>query len=459
MLESRAIFRHLENVPSDLMRPPPKITSSPIPSKNFSESPNKSFDKENYTGEFIYKTVSFASFKPDHQTETSCKLNDDLSEKLASEGPAKEEQEGKFQILLEQNQRLIEIVNESIEEKELWREKYETMENRRSEDEGEIEEMKKREKEMGNLECLRGMQEGIREIKGYFYHKLGNVLRENEELKQTNRDLIQKNQDLEEELEYKRDLIEKFETELVETKVGVRDLNDIFKGILKSKGGNDYQDQNEEVNMKDFESNIREVALDNKKLMSDHERLSNINEEQERQIKLLQEKLGENQDFALIREQLTKKAHKYKNLKEKYDFETTSLKTKVEESQKELLAIKNKYQILFKESNERIQTLSLHYEEAQKSFENEVEKNYEEEKNRLMSCLIEERQENHNIIKKLEEKLRNSENEINDLKDNINMELEELGGKYSLQQDRYREKEVQMVNEIKRLNVILDLSF
>ena len=457
MLESRAIFRHIENVPSDLMRPPPKITSSPIPSKNFSESPNKSFDKENYTNEFTYKTVSFASFKPDHQTEASCKLNDDISEKMASVGPIKEEQEGKFQILLEQNQRLIEIVNESIEEKEFWREKYERMENRRSEDEGRIEEMEKREKEMGNLECLRGMQEGIREIKGYFYHKLGNVLRENEELKQTNRVLIEKNHDLEEELEYKRDLIEKFETELVETKLGVKDLNDIFKGISKNKQNNDYQDQNEEINMKDFESNIREIVLENKKLTSDHERLSNITEEQERQMKLLQEKLCENQDFALIRDQLTKKAEKYKNLKEKYDFETISMKTKLEESQKELLSIKNKYQILFKESNERIQTLSLHYEEAQKSFENEVEKNYEDEKNRLMSCLIEERQENHNNIKKLEEKLRNSENEINDLKDNINMELEELGGKYSLQQDKYREKEIQMVNEIKRLNVIFQI--
>ena len=70
-----------------------------------------------------------------------------------------------------------------------------------------------------------------------------------------------------------------------------------------------------------------------------------------------------------------------------------------------------------------------------------------------MSCLMEERKESHSVIGKLQEKLKDSEKEINDLKDNINMELEELSGKYSLQQEKYKEKENQMVNEIKRLNV------
>ena len=70
-----------------------------------------------------------------------------------------------------------------------------------------------------------------------------------------------------------------------------------------------------------------------------------------------------------------------------------------------------------------------------------------------MSCLMEERKERHSVIGKLEEKLKDSEREINDLKDNINMELEELSRKSSFQQEKYKEKENQMVNEIKRLNV------
>jgi len=66
---------------------------------------------------------------------------------------------------------------------------------------------------------------------------------------------------------------------------------------------------------------------------------------------------------------------------------------------------------------------------------------------------MEERKERHSVIGKLEEKLKDSEREINDLKDNINMELEELSRKSSFQQEKYKEKENQMVNEIKRLNV------
>ena len=37
--------------------------------------------------------------------------------------------EGKFQILMEQNMRLIKIANKNNEEKEQWRSKYEIMEN------------------------------------------------------------------------------------------------------------------------------------------------------------------------------------------------------------------------------------------------------------------------------------------------------------------------------------------
>ena len=454
MFDPRVIFRPLENVPSDLMRPPPKITSSPIPSKNFSESPNKSFDKENNIADFTYKTLSFGSFKPE-LTENSCKFNDDISEKCPIEEMSKDPPAvGKFQILMEQNMRLIEIVNESFEEKELWKSKCEVMENVMKEKQSLLEKKTNfHESQQLNYEHLKDLQEDLREIKGYFYQKLGEVLRENEDLKKINNELIMKTRGLEEELEFKRDLIEKFEVELVNTKVSVRDLNDIFIGLAGKKRKGDILDRDEEVSLKEFEENMKEMLKENKELWAEHERLLNLNEEKERQIKFLQEKLTENQDFQMIRDQLTKKAGKYNSLKIKYNLETDTLKNKLDETQKELISLKNKYQFLFKESNERIQTLSLHYEESQKSFETEIEKSYDEEKNRLMSCLMEERKESHSVIGKLQEKLKDSEKEINDLKDNINMELEELSGKYSLQQEKYKEKENQMVNEIKRLNV------
>ena len=62
--------------------------------------------------------------------------------------------------------------------------------------------------------------------------------------------------------------------------------------------------------------------------MSECKRLHSLNEVKKGQIKLLQEKL-------IIRDQLTKKAQKYKSLKTKHTMETKALRRKLEETQKE----------------------------------------------------------------------------------------------------------------------------
>ena len=90
------------------------------------------------------------------------------------------------------------------------------------------------------------------------------MLKDNEDIKRVNSELLAKTRDLEDKLEFKRDLIEKFEVELVQTKISVRDLNDIFSHLTRNRGRNDSLDPDDEPNLKDLESNMREMIQENK---------------------------------------------------------------------------------------------------------------------------------------------------------------------------------------------------
>ena len=406
MTDFRTILHGIDNIPCEiLLRPPPKKSSSPIPSKNlYDDSPNKSFDKENFFETNTFKTISFNSFK---QELDIYKKFDEIPDKDQLESFESEE---KFKILLEQNLRLIEIINEINEEKERITHKYEVLEKNFNKKLDEI----TKENE-GFISRNEQLKEGFIEIKAVFMRKMQETIKEkeeiNDELKEKNMGLSDKIVCFEEELRYKEEIIEKLEEKL----------------------------------------------KDNNDLEEEQERLTSLSEEKERQIKFLQEKLTENEDF---HSKLLKKTDKLKNYKENANLkesqflgENECLKKKILESQKEVNNLKNKYQILFKESNERIKTLSNYYEQSQKSFENEIEKTYEEEKNRIMNCLVEERKENKVVITRLEEKIKNSEKEMNELKENINVELEDLGRKYNQQQEKYKDKEGMLVKENSRLNV------
>lgn len=446
MLGRRNILKQIENLPSEILSvPPPKKFSSPIPSKNFFESPNKSFDKENHFEMFSCKSIAFDSLNYEPNNNLNRRNEYDL--KKQSSILEKEISEGKFKVLLEQSKRLIEIVNETIEEKEFWKYKYgileELMQEKSENKEFQLQENLLLEKPKKNE--LIELQENLKKMKVYFIQKLDDVIRENDNYKLQNKNCVKRNNELEKELEAKRDIFEKFEEELLKTKIIIKDLHNNFTCTKSRKRSNSLNG----IKVTDFkllEFEMKELIKSNRELNSEVEKLSHFNQEKNK-------KTLENKDSQLILEKLYQKSEKYSKCKKIYQEDIHNLKTKLFETQKENSHLKNKYQILFKESNERIQTISLHYEESQKTLEKEIEKNYEEEKEKLMTCLMEERKENHIIIEKLNEKIKFSENEMNELKENISVELEDLGGKYNQQQEKYKEKEDRLINEVMRQNV------
>ena len=474
-----SILRQIDNFPSDLYpRPPPKIYSSPIPSKNFSDSPNKSFDKENVID--TYKTISFNSFKQDFDIS---KKFDEIPELASIENLTENEAyEEKFKLLMEQNMRLITIINETTEEKEIWKQKYENLAKvaeRKINDFNDSLQVKITENDIyrSRDEELFKLQLSLRDIKEYFSKKINEILHEKSEFQHYNEELLKNIKKLEtekftinaetdrlmENLIYKGQIIDRFEEELAQTKLSIKELNEVFDDLSgRKKRSNSLDREKSNKNIKVIQKEMKELINSNNELKSELERFITVNEEKERQIQLLQEKLTENNkndELLRISQKLLKKSMKFKYNKENLVLksnENENLKKKLQEKEKELNSLKFKYQILFKESNQRIQSLSSHYEQSQNSFESELEKTYEEEKSKLMTCLMDERTENHSIIARLEQKLKNSEKELNQFKENINVELEDLSGKYTQQQEKYKEKENQMINEINRLNVIIN---
>ena len=313
MQENRSIFKEIENIP---------------PQSHSLQKPDK-------PSIFPYKTVSFNSLSSSSSSSSSTsqqnrEIINEMLEKTSEILP-QQFNEDNFQVLLEQNSRLIGIVNEIISEKEQIKQKFEDFQRiyRETHD---------------NSKELLSLQANLQEVKAYFSSKLQEVIKENQALLQEIGDLREKNEFL----------------------------------------------QQENANLQE---NLARVSQKTRENVEISQKLRAKDEE----IRELQEKIAE---------------------------------------------IREKYQDLYKESRERLKTLSFHYEESRKSLENELE-----------SAFSRELRDEHKEKLRITEKLRLSEEEIRNLKQSLSEELDDLSAKYCEMQAKYKENEEKLRENCEELEV------